>query len=42
MSEPLTTYLQDHLAGSVHAIELVETIRDHSAGDRDSPPFAAQ
>jgi hypothetical protein len=28
MSDPLATYLRDHLAGSVHAIELVEAIRD--------------
>lgn len=28
MSDALSTYLQDHLAGSVHAIELVETMRD--------------
>ena len=32
MSTALATYLQDHLAGSVHAIELVEHIRDEHAG----------
>jgi hypothetical protein len=28
MSDPLATYLHDHLAGAVHAIALVEAIRD--------------
>ena len=28
MDDPLVTYLEDHLAGAVHAIELVETIRE--------------
>jgi hypothetical protein len=33
MNNPLATYLQDHLAGSTHAIELVETIREQYAGE---------
>ena len=37
----LTTYLQDHLAGSVHAIELLKAIRDHDAG-KPLGEFAAQ
>jgi ketol-acid reductoisomerase len=28
MSEPLVTYLHDHLAGSVHAIETLKMMRD--------------
>jgi hypothetical protein len=28
MSDPLVVYLQDHLAGSVQAVELVEFLRD--------------
>lgn len=28
MSDPLATYLHDHLAGSVHAVSLLEFIRD--------------
>ena len=28
MSEALSTYLQDHLAGSVHAVGLLEFMRD--------------
>jgi hypothetical protein len=32
MSNALTTYLQDHLAGSMHAIELLKMMRDHDAG----------
>src|ERR1700722_1915841 len=28
MSDPLVTYLADHLAGSMHAIELVKNMRD--------------
>lgn len=32
-SEALTTYLQDHLAGALHAIELLKAIRDHFAGE---------
>lgn len=31
MSDPLTTYLQDHFAGAAHAIELLEAMRDHHA-----------
>ncbi len=41
MSDPLGVYLQDHLAGSVHAIELLEFIRDQHAND-PLGPFAAQ
>lgn len=33
MSDPLTTYLQDHLAGSIHAIELFKTMCDDHAGE---------
>lgn len=29
MSDPLTVYLQDHLAGSVQAVQLVEFLRDY-------------
>src|SRR4030095_16162164 len=32
-SDPLTTYLQDHLAGALHAIELLKAMRDHFAGE---------
>jgi hypothetical protein len=32
MSDALTTYLQDHLAGAMHAIELLEAMRDHYDG----------
>jgi hypothetical protein len=32
MSDALTTYLQDHLAGSMHAIELLEVMREHFKG----------
>jgi hypothetical protein len=31
-SESLTTYLQDHLAGSAAAVEMLETLRDKHAG----------
>jgi len=31
-NDPLATYLQDHLAGSAGAIELLEVLRDHHAG----------
>jgi hypothetical protein len=30
--DPLATYLHDHLAGAMHAIELVEAMRDEYAG----------
>ena len=30
-SDALTTYLQDHLAGAQHAIELLKAMRDHFA-----------
>jgi hypothetical protein len=33
MSDSLTTYLQDHLAGALHAIELLKAMRDHHAGE---------
>lgn len=33
MSDPLTTYLQDHLAGSIHAIELLKAMREHHVGE---------
>ena len=33
MEEPLATYLADHLAGSVHAIEQLKAIRDAHAGE---------
>jgi|HubBroStandDraft_4_1064222.scaffolds.fasta_scaffold399034_1 hypothetical protein len=33
MSEALATYLQDHLAGSVHAVGLLEFMRDEHAGE---------
>ena len=32
-SDALTTYLQDHLAGSLHAIELLKAMRDHFTGE---------
>ena len=32
-SDNLTTYLQDHLAGALHAIELLKAMRDHFAGE---------
>jgi hypothetical protein len=32
MSDALATYLQDHLAGAMHAIELLKAMRDHHAG----------
>lgn len=31
MSDALTIYLQDHLAGALHAIELLRAMRDHHA-----------
>lgn len=33
MSEPLAVYLHDHLAGSAFAIDLVDSLREHYAGD---------
>ena len=33
MSDPLATYLHDHLAGAVHAIDLLEAIRNQYAGE---------
>ena len=33
MSSQLTTYLQDHFAGSLHAIELLKGMRDHHANE---------
>jgi hypothetical protein len=41
MDDPLITYLQDHLAGSVHAIELLKAMRDHHTGE-PLGQFAAQ
>jgi hypothetical protein len=32
MTDPLSTYLQDHLAGALQAIELLKAIRDHHVG----------
>lgn len=32
MSDPLATYLHDHLAGAVHAIETLKAMRDRQAG----------
>jgi len=32
-TDPLSTYLHDHLAGARHAIELVQAIRDEFKGD---------
>jgi len=33
MENPLSTYLADHLAGSVHAIEVLKAIRQHHSAD---------
>jgi len=33
MSDPLGTYLNDHLAGAAHAIDLVEFMRDRYEGE---------
>ena len=33
ISEALPTYLQDHLAGALHAIELLKAMRDHFSGE---------
>jgi hypothetical protein len=40
MSNPLRTYIEDHLAGSAYAIELVEFIRDNYEG-QEVGQFAA-
>lgn len=32
-NDTLPTYLQDHLAGALHAIELLKSMRDHFAGE---------
>src|SRR5437016_10001692 len=40
-SDALTTYLQDHLAGALHAIELLKAMRDHFAG-KPLGAFAAE
>jgi hypothetical protein len=40
MSDPLGTYLHDHLAGAAHAINLVEFMRDRYEG-RELGQFAA-
>jgi hypothetical protein len=39
--DALPTYLQDHLAGALHAIELLKSMRDHFAGE-PLGTFAAQ
>ena len=41
MGDALTTYLQDHLAGALHAIELLKAMRDHHAAE-PLGQFAAQ
>jgi hypothetical protein len=41
MSDALTTYLEDHLAGALQAIELLKALRDHHAGEPVSR-FAAK
>ncbi len=33
MNDPLATYLHDHLAGSVHAIDLLESMRNQHVGE---------
>ena len=33
MGDPLVTYLHDHMAGSVHAVGLLEALRDEHAGE---------
>jgi hypothetical protein len=33
MSDPLTTYLRYHLAGPIHAIELLKAMREHYVGE---------
>jgi hypothetical protein len=37
MSDPLATYVHDHLAGAVLAINLLETLRDRHAGEPLGP-----
>jgi hypothetical protein len=37
MSDSLTTYLEDHLAGAVHAIEVLKVMRD----DRHGQPLGS-
>jgi hypothetical protein len=32
-NEALPTYLQDHLAGALHAIELLKAMRDYFSGE---------
>ena len=32
-NDALRTYLQDHLAGALHAIELLKAMRDHFSGE---------
>jgi hypothetical protein len=34
MSDPLGTYLHDHLAGAVHGIDLIKFIRDQHVGEQ--------
>jgi hypothetical protein len=41
MTDPLTTYLQDHLAGALQAIELLKAMRDHHVG-KPLGEFAAE
>jgi hypothetical protein len=41
MSDPLVIYLQDHLAGAMHAIEVLKAMRDHYAGE-DLGQFATK
>lgn len=33
MSDPLATYLQDHLAGAMAGVEILESLRDQHAGE---------
>ncbi len=33
MTNPLATYLHDHLAGSVHAVELLEFLHEHHSSE---------
>ena len=33
MSDPLATYIEDHLAGADYAIDLLQAIRDQYAGE---------